>query len=867
MPTKIRSGYQRRVLDWLADGGGKISEAAKDLKLRLPHASATFKKMRTEGLITVDQSEHQKGSIQRLTNKGWSKLELDELARLSEINLNKIPTNAEGCLIARDGPMIVLGYLKKPSKEGFILPSNPTTMEDFDSDGSTRNRGGEADWAWAISRESETRWFSIPNLERIEEPERMTQEGITDWDQKENAICIIRARLLEPEKKFSLPVGSWIPKTPPYAMPKLPTLLDEDYSWTLATFHDDKHKIKPQQPIIAEIERRLGINLLLEAAACDGIILGETGLLSREINPFPIKILQYWIKTIHPKLTEKSQKERFEFLLDELGITNRSRRKRRTSGEQATWSKFKLDWNNSKWIENTTSNDLFFDNSQIRKNALMSIIEWAMNDSKGVPLSIQWPRNIKLSAIDSDTILRYPALRIIIIEKWEGTKPNLILRETKQSNLPLMNLHLGRGVILPISVEISAVQKEKTIVEENYTIPPILMKLINKSRIEINVKDSNLIIECCKQFPKGNEFEANKLESEHPLESWIITPSNLRWLRWQRISKRLDQHWVELLSPELIPIDFIGEIALNAPNKWKLKSRKILISKLQNDPDSSLTYRKILLKGSEEEKAWWFSCLISSAPWLAPSIRINLIKVGLIPWINLNQRLSLGDFNEVLNILNWMQNLNEIDGKWAKLLSNKETSEDDSEVKTWISLMSKLNHNTNLTFDEVSKIISKIDIEWWAPLAEELLKICIESSKGRAWLESENISWAAAILRTPGEIHQIPGYGEIKHPGCNDDLLELLLQTLSKMDLTKDSVGIQQLLDLKNSLEFIRKGILPTIGNSHKHVGWLAQPIKLWPDTNLLIDFNGDENISKRILSRKTGFHTNLKNSPQSKIS
>ena len=39
----------------------------------------TFKKMRTEGLITVDQSEHQKGSIQRLS-EGWDKLEQDEVA-------------------------------------------------------------------------------------------------------------------------------------------------------------------------------------------------------------------------------------------------------------------------------------------------------------------------------------------------------------------------------------------------------------------------------------------------------------------------------------------------------------------------------------------------------------------------------------------------------------------------------------------------------------------------------------------------------------------------------------------------------------------------------------------------------------------
>ena len=67
-------------------------------------------------------------------------------------------------------------------------------------------------------------------------------------------------------------------------------------------------------------------------------------------------------------------------------------------------------------------------------------------------------------------------MRIIIIEKWNGTKPNLMLRETKQSNLPLMNLHLDRGVILPISVEISTIQVENSRIEENYSIPTKCIK-------------------------------------------------------------------------------------------------------------------------------------------------------------------------------------------------------------------------------------------------------------------------------------------------------------------------------------------------------------------------------------------------------
>lgn len=869
MPTKIRSGYQRRILDWLTDGGGTISEAATRVGLRLPHASATFKKLRTEGLVTIDQSENQRGAIQRLTPKGWARIEHDETSRLSEINIDNIPDKAIGCLIARDGAMLLLGYLNQPKKEGFLLPSKPIQVSTTNIERSNGNIGVEADWAWAVSREAKPRWFSLPNLEPINNPNTAIQEGITNWNQKEKSIGLIRARLLEPDKPFSLAVGSWFLPPPSELMPKLPALLNEDYSWTLATFHDNNHKIKPQQPVIAEINRRLGINLLLEAAACDGIVIGEEGLLSREIDSLPISILGHWIKRIHPKLTQKSQKTRFDFLLGELGVSNRTRKKRRSSGEQSTWSKFRLDWANSSWREDIESNDLFFDNSQLRKNALLSIIDWAMKDSKGVPLSIQWPRNIILGKKDSEYILRYPALRIIITEKWQGSKPTLLLREAEHSNLPIMDLCLERGLRLPISVEISTLETTNPIAEEKFIIPSQLMDLIKKSRIDLhnNSNELQLLIESCKQFPTGNEFEANKLEYDNPLESWIITPSNFRWLRWQRISKRVENHWVELLPPELVPIEQIGTIALNAPTMWKLNARKILNSKLQLNPDISLDLRKILLKGTPEEKAWWFSCLMCSAQWIAPSIRINLIEVGLKPWINLHHKLSLKDFAEVLNSLNWMQRLDEIDDSWISLMTSSEMINETNEVKLWMSLISKFRNKSKINFEGISEIISVFDIEWWAPLAEEFFKICIETPKGRAWLEKKDIPWTAAILREPEEIHNFPGFGITTHPGCSSDFLEYVEQYLSKTDVEKDTRGISQIIDLKNALNSVRKGIPPQIGKSHKHCGWLVQPIELWPELNLLIDNSGDKTISRRIFLKKTGFHNDLKISPQTKLS
>ncbi|CAI8243197.1 MAG: Uncharacterised protein [Methanobacteriota archaeon] len=852
----------------MADGGSSISETAKSIGLRLPHASATFKKLRSEGLVTIDQSESHRGSIQRLTPEGWAKLEQDELARLSEIKLEHIPSNAAGCLIARDGPMLLLGYLESPTNEGFLLPSKPIPSDKFDSIGSNGNIGVEVEWTWAVSREPKPRWFSLPNLQKTSSPKKTKREGITDWDQKEKSIGIIRARLLESDKQFSLSVGSWFPKAPADNNSKLPSLLNEDYSWTLATFHDYKHKIKPQQPVIAEITGRLGINLLLEAASCDGIVIGESGLLSRKTNSFPIQILLNWIKRIHPKSSEKIQKDRYEFLISELGVSNRNRKRRRSSGEQSTWTKFKLDWANSKWVKEINSNDLFFDNSQLSKNALLSIVDWAMTESKGVPLSIQYPRNIELNEIESDNLVRYPALRIIITEKWKGRKPQLLLKESNNSSLPIMDLCLERGIILPISVEISTVQNNDSVIEENVSIPFELISLIKKSKIDINdiSKNNEKLLNCIKQYPLGNEFEANKLEFEYPLESWIITPSNLRWLRWQRISKRIDGHWVELLPPELVPIENIGTVALNAPQEWKIKAREIMISKLQIEPDSSLNLRKILLNGSNNEKAWWFSCLITSAQWLAPSIRKNVVKIGLKPWIELHHKLSLNDFTDVLNNLSWMEKLNEINNSWTSLIYTLEINENHVEIKLWKNLINKFQNNTTISFEDVSKISHKFNIEWWAPLAEEFLKICLETSKGRSWLESENVSWVSAILREKEEIHYLPGFGNTKHPGCSNNLLDNLNQNLDKIETSKNSIGILQLIDLQSTLTQIRNKNRPSVGKCHKHCGWLGQPIELWPEINSLIDFKGDNEVTKRIFLRKTGFHKDLEISPQTKL-
>ena len=44
-PVRIRSKHRRRLLGRLTEGGATVSELAKDVDLRVPHASAELKRL------------------------------------------------------------------------------------------------------------------------------------------------------------------------------------------------------------------------------------------------------------------------------------------------------------------------------------------------------------------------------------------------------------------------------------------------------------------------------------------------------------------------------------------------------------------------------------------------------------------------------------------------------------------------------------------------------------------------------------------------------------------------------------------------------------------------------------------------------
>ena len=111
--ARIRSIHQRRILDWLADGGGTVSEVSNALSMRMPHTSAALKQLRESGDVVRDDLNI-RGSRLRLSSQGLARLEADGFDRLEASVRWPPPPGAAGIVLARDGSMLLLGYASKP---------------------------------------------------------------------------------------------------------------------------------------------------------------------------------------------------------------------------------------------------------------------------------------------------------------------------------------------------------------------------------------------------------------------------------------------------------------------------------------------------------------------------------------------------------------------------------------------------------------------------------------------------------------------------------------------------------------------------------------------------------------------------------
>ena len=153
---RIRSSHQRRVLNWLLDGSGTVSDIAEALKLRMPHASLALRQLRERNEVSRDEQGSIRGAKHRLNEAGRARLIEDSLARARQLVTSR-PVGAEGIVLSKEGPHVLLGYVKPPSSKLLSLPDEGITQEDRTSRISNGRGGGR----WAVQRTEDTRWYTL----------------------------------------------------------------------------------------------------------------------------------------------------------------------------------------------------------------------------------------------------------------------------------------------------------------------------------------------------------------------------------------------------------------------------------------------------------------------------------------------------------------------------------------------------------------------------------------------------------------------------------------------------------------------------------------------------------------------------------
>ncbi|MBS71493.1 MAG: hypothetical protein CMO20_00880 [Thermoplasmata archaeon] len=869
---RIRGRYRRMLLDHLADGPSTVSVAGKEVGLRLPHASAELKRMREEGLVQSDSESGQRGAKQHLTAAGRDLLTSDELARLEGVGVGEIPKGAVGRLLANDGTQLLIAYIKTLNSSLIPIPKTTELPQNDELIDSTGKHGVNSEWLWAVSREAEVRWYNSETFERVTPPSEQINQSLADWVESPPLVGLIRARLLDPRQPLRLPIGSWFGEPEDSGWPNLPMPMGSSDSWVLGFAHESVQPLISQSPICAIIPNRLSTTSLLSSYSGDALVIAEASLLGRKGDALPYSVLGSWIHRAHPRLSDVEKKSRLEGLLDAIK-KGRKKRSGVSRVEESTWRKFQSDWSNRKWRKYGSGDSTLLDVQGLSITAWLSLIDWSLSRVGQIPVVIQYPPNhydanqihalfadnrTRLVILNSepDERLAYPTIRL------DPIRPHSWFR-----------LQLAGDVELAYKVS-SRAPPSFSSPPPDWISPSSFSELHNSVQIateaagnssppltNLESSEDMRMFAAVLRYPIGDGDWADRIESFDPLAAWIACPNENRWSMWRRQGKNIGGDWIELLSPDSVPIENISEVAAYATMAWQIKAQNLLANRIRNEEDFSLRLRTIIDSQTVDEKAisWLVSTLLSQAAWLPPELSSDLAKWG-------PQYLVTAAPDNIipsLHGLNWLSQQGKLDTSWVKLFYDSSLSSDS--FKGWRSLLSLIDEDREPNISEIDKITS-LPIDWWAAFSPLLFKIISDNLDGKEILLGGNVPWAAALFRPLGEKHAIPGSKDIEHLGCPDDLLIRLDKLLQGIEIQSEYPGLSELIDMRDSIRAITSGALPTIGKTHPHVGWLLQPIEKWPDFSADEIFTGSVEVSVRLAAKKSAFHEKLWKNPQRRL-
>ena len=432
-PKKIRSKYRLRLMNRLAENQETVSELAKSVGLRMPHASAEIKRMRDEKLVSSDLEIGSRGAKIRLTEEGIKVLQMDEWYKAEEA-LPIPKENEKSCVLYREGADILFAFLRQPEESLILVP-----------DRLPNSKGNEGvSWNWAKLNNSDLRWFNLNEKTiSMDEPKILDPQNIESYGDNSQIIGIARGKLIQGENVVSISTGEWFGQPEFKSNSLLPENSYHRGLWSLGSCHQLSPVIRPKDAVIAIMEDNLYKSMLLRIAKRNALLVGDLRGVASVESVYPLDVLDYWIEIAHPRISDQEKKKRLTALKEKIST------KKRIKTSDSTWRKFRKDWNDVKFDKELFSKEI--ETRGLGKNALESIVQWSVSLDNNLQLVVDLTEKIsdetmlKLSLCDK--------LRLLIMKEDDIFFKNFdMIKVDDKRSLPWLEFVTKKGEILPLKL-------------------------------------------------------------------------------------------------------------------------------------------------------------------------------------------------------------------------------------------------------------------------------------------------------------------------------------------------------------------------------------------------------------------------------
>lgn len=826
---RIRSNYHKRVLEWLIDSGGSVSDIAQALDLRMPHASLALSQLRDSGDIRRDDQTGIRGAIHRITARGRQRLEQDAEACL-ETYISEIPEGKDAIVLDSNGPMLLLGYVNSKPSTLLPLPFDPL---DYDSSGDLVSIGN-AGVRWATVRNIQPRWYDLKTLKPAQKQEIQATGTLDDWTDNRQYIVVVRAYLFDFEKQWNLAPGTW------FSVPKNTGLLPNGLSNgknLLGKVIDSEISISPSQSIHAHFTSKLDSSLAINALSSDAIIIRDYPI-KRENKTLPIGIIDFWVRKQHPRMKESKIQELSKSVKSFLSKNNNSNLS--ISLQRALIR----DFGDCQWYDEISYN---IDIKGFSEIGATSLIDYLLSLNSH-DLIVEWIWPITPHKAILEKLLASGLCRLLVTRTGDyNTLSKSVLLLKSLPKIGEIELIISREQ----SIQLEIIKNSGDILANNVHefVPKDANELVDSFTDEgwnlsamsdnsYNHQSREKLWAALELYPKGDESWANRIESEYPLASWIASPEDKRPSRWIRIRHSLPDGWVDLLPLMETSTRDLLEALPKANSNWQDKVLLEIQNRFEQNQESLIEYQDLL---ENPQLSSWFSVVILLCSNKLSKDFESLIESCLGVWLDsprMASKILMNLFPRVGTSSVQMQKNLEL------CLRASRVHPKDSLLSCWGEFVNCLINNNPISLEQSRRFMDILPFNWWLNQGYGWLKMQLNSTSGRAWLSSKYLPWPAILSRLEREKCGPPGYQEhfISNRLESNELLHILI--------LEDGVGCDSLLDTYEMVFSNEQNQSLPIGRIHPLVGLLVRDSSEWPDIDLTVFESGDRNVGSLLFAR-----------------